>query len=230
MRLIAPAIAVSLVLLLTACDPSGSDPTPPPPSEPADSATLAAPAETAAPAPAAATILLRTASFAILGEDDVALQQFDYFDPPAEAISALTAAFGGAPTVTAFEGHTHQWPGSYYAWDGFTLIDYDGPAIAYGEDFGVATNAAVVRGLTVETVGDITVGASAAAVAAAGGIVQGFDYEGTSATWYQLDAVAGTDPEWADWDGGPRIFVNAAMTAADGTVSILSAPVANYGP
>ena len=231
MRLIAPAIAVSLLMLLTACDPGGSDPAPPASSEPSESATVEPVVDEEAEAePEAATILFRTESFAILDEDDVTMQEFDYFDSPAEAISALTEVFGGAPVVTPFEGHTHQEPGNYYAWDAFTLIDYDAPAVAYGEEYGVASSAAVVRGLTVETVADLTVGSTAAAAIAAGGSEQGFSYDGMTAAWIQLDIVAGTDPEWLSFEGGSRIFVHAALSGPGGTITILSAPVANYGP
>lgn len=227
MRLLASAVAVSVVLMLTACDPGGPEPVATAPAEsPSATATIEPTAEAE---PAAATVLIRTESLAVLDEDAVVMAEFDYFESPTAAIATLTEVFGGDPVVTAFEGHTHQWPGNYYAWDGFTLIDYDGPSIAYGEDFAVASSAAVVRGLTVETVSDITVGASAAAVEAAGGVIQSFSYEGTSATWYQVDGIAGTDPEWIEWEGGSRIYVNAAMTGPGGTVTILSAPVANYG-
>ena len=230
MRLITPAIAVSLLILLTACDPGGVDPAPPPSAEPSESATVEPVVEEEVDEPEPATIVLRTESFAILDEDDATMDEFDYFEAPTDAIATLTEVFGGEPVITGFEGNTHQWPGSYYIWDAFTLIDYDGPAIAYGQDYDVASSAAVVRGLAIETVGGITVGSSAAEAIAAGGSEQGFSYEGTTAAWIQLDVVAGTDPEWAEWDGGPRIFVHAALSAPGGTVTILSAPVANYGP
>ena len=158
MRLIAPAIALSVLVLLTACDPGTAEPTLPVSAEPSGTSTIEpAVEEVEEEEPDAATILIRTESFSILDEDDVAMEEFDYFDSPDGAIAALTEVFGSAPTITPFEGHTHQWPGNYYTWDGFTLIDYDGPAVAYWEEYDVASSAAVVRGLAVETVGGITV-------------------------------------------------------------------------
>jgi hypothetical protein len=229
MRIIAPAIAVSLVLLLTACDPGGSGPVPTATPEPTESTTVE-PVVDEDTEPQAATILFRTESFAILDEDDATMDEFDYFDSPAEAIAALTEAFGGAPVITTFEGHTHQWPGSNYTWDAFTLIDYDGPSIAYGEDYDVSTSASVVRGLAIETVGGITIGSTAAAGIATGGFVVDYSAESAGSVWLQLDIVASTDPEWAGVEGGPRIFVYGGLTGPDGTITTLSAPAANYGP
>ena len=217
--------------MLTACSPAGSPATPPPPSVSPTAPATVEPVDEEDPDPEAATILLRTDFFAVLDDDGAVMQQFDYFDDPTAAIAALTEVFGSAPTVTAFEGHTHQWPGNAYAWDGFSIVDWvGGPGIAYGEDFAVTAGSAVVRGLAVETVGGITVGSSDAQIVAAGGLVQSFSYEGTSATWYQLDVQPGTDPEWAEFQGGPKIYVNAAVDIAGGPVTLLTAPVANYGP
>ena len=230
MRLITPAIAVSLFILHTECTPVVSPSTPHAPSATSTTSSTAEPEAEEEAEPAPATILLRTDFFAVLDEDDVVMQQFDYFDDPTAAIAALTEVFGGEPTVTAFEGYTHQWPGNQYSWDAFSIIDWvGGGGIAYGEDYAVTARSAVVRGLSVETVGDITVGSTEAQLGAAGALVQGFSYEGTTATWYELDGRPATDPEWAGWEGGPRIYVNAAVDAAGGPVTQLTAPVANYG-
>jgi len=227
MRLIAPAIAVSLLVLLTACDPGTAESTPPVPAEPSATASVDAVVdEDETPQPT--TVLLRTQYFAILDEDDAVIEQFDYFDSPTGAIAALSEAFGGEPATSHYEGHLEQAPGTFYSWDGFTLLDYDGPAVAYGEDFEVSTTAAVVRGLAVETVGLVTVGTTAAQVAAAGGLEVIWD--GSPLLWYEVDAVPGTDPEWAEWAGGSRISVTAAIASAGGPVTSLTAPSANYGP
>ena len=227
MRLIAPAIAVSLLVLLTACNPGTAESTPPVPSDPTTTASADAVVdEDETPQPT--TVLLRTQYFAILDEDDVVIEQFDYFDSPTGAIAALSEAFGSEPATSHYEGHVEQAPGTFYSWDGFTLLDYDGPAVAYGEDFEVSTTAAVVRGLAVETVGGVTVGTTAAQVAAAGGLEVVWD--GSPLLWYEVDAVPGTDPEWAEWAGGSRNSVTAAIASAGGPVTSLTAPSANYGP
>ena len=227
MRLTAPAIAVSLLVLLTACDPGAAEPTAPVSSEPSEIASADPVVDEDEP-PQPTTIMLRTQYFAILDEEDAVIEQFDYFDAPTGAIAALSEAFGGEPSTSHYEGHLEQAPGTFYSWDGFTLLDYDGPAVAYGEDFEVSTTAAVVRGIAVETVGGVTVGTTSAQVVAAGGLEVLWD--GSPLLWYEVDAVPGTDPEWAEWAGGSRISVTAAIASSGGPVTSLTAPSANYGP
>lgn len=231
MRLIAPAIAVTLLALLTACEPGGSPSAPATPdSSPGDSSS-----STPEPEPTealdedesgAATIVITTSLLLINDDEGSTINHFDYFDAPTAAITALTDYFGGDPVVTAFEGGKHSWPGNYYTWDAFTLIDWvGGPGIPYGEDFGVRSTAATVRGLHVETVSGITIGSTNAAVAAAGGVGGSYVYEGTTYAWMELDHLS-VDNEFPE----ALVFVYVTLSGVGGTVTQLAAPAANFGP
>jgi hypothetical protein len=231
MRLITPVIAVTLLALLSACDPGGSSPTPATPdsSSTDGSSSTPEPTETDAPEdedPAAATIVITTSLLLVNDDDGSTLDHFDYFDSPTAAINALTEYFGGDPVVTPFEGSNHSWPGNFYTWDSFTLVDWvGGPGIPYGEDFGVRSASATVRGLHVETVSGITIGSTSAAVTAAGGVGGSYVYDGTTYAWMELDHLA-VDNEFPD----ALVFVYVTLSGVGGTVTQLAAPAANFGP
>ena len=228
MRIILPVTALAL-LALTGCAPAPTPDhhRPPPTAVPTVSASPTAEPETE---PRAATIVLATLSFTVLDEDGALLHEYDYFEPAAAPIADLTEIFGAAPVITAFPGFTHQWPGSEYAWGGFSLVDFDGPSIAYGEDFDLVVRAAEVNGIGIEVVGGAQVGDTSAAGLAAGGVVQSYPDFPDITPWLEFDTSVAPDPEWADWDGGPRRFVYGETTGAGGPISMLRAPSVNYGP
>lgn len=172
------------------------------------------------------TIVITTSLLLINDDEGTAIDHFDYFDSPTAAISALTEHFGGEPVVTSFEGGNHSWPGNYYTWDAFTLIDWvGGPGIPYGEDFGVRSSSATVRGQHVETVAGLTIGSTSAAVAAAGGVGGSYEYEGSTHAWLELDHVS-VDNEFPE----ALVFVYVTLSGVGGTVTQLAAPAANFGP
>ena len=232
MKPIAPVLALVVLAALTACDRTpaepGAEPTVPGPESSSSAEPTEQPVDNTDPV--ADSILITTLTFAILDEEGSVLHEYDYFDPAAPVIADLTTLLGSAPVATPFEGHTHQWPGTDYTWGGFTLKDWDGPAVAYGQDFDIIVSSAAVHGLDVVTVGGIHVGSTTAEATAAGGSYQDTIFDFAIDPMFEMDSMLAPDPEWAEWYGGPRRYVYAHLTGADGTVDSLGAPYVNYGP
>ena len=218
--LLAPPVALALLIALAACVPTTPPATTPTLSSPLPTATAAE--ELTGPTPA--TIVISTSLILVNDSEGTTIDHFDYFADPTAAIDAFTEYFGGEPVVTPFEGSNHEWPGNFYNWDDFGIIDYVGGPGSTGEDFGVRAAAATVRGLVIETVHGIAVGDTAATASAAGAIAGSLEYEGTTHAWLEMDRIS-VDNNVPD----ARAFVYLTLTSTGETITQLHAPSGNYG-
>ena len=218
--LFTPTLALVVIAALAACAPIDPPAAPPALSSPSPAAT--GEEEPAGPTPA--TVVLSTSLILVNDAEGTAIDHFDYFDDPTAAIAAFTEYFGGDPVVTPFPGNNHEWPGNFYHWDDFGIIDYVGGPGGSGEDFGVRATATTVRGLDIETVGGIAVGDTAATAAAAGAIAVSQEIEGNTYAWLELDRIS-VDNSRPD----ELIYVYLTLSAPAGTITQLTAPVANFG-
>lgn len=227
MKILSTLLAAVVLTTLTACLPTFPPPTTTSPTPTAETpGATVTPEPTEPTEPVAATILITTSLLLVNDAEGSTIAHFDYFGDPIAAIEAFTEFFGGDPVVTPFEGSNHSWPGNYYTWDGFTIIDHvGGPGIPFGEDFAVRTTAGTVRGIQVETVADVTIGSTSAAVVAAGGFGGSYEYDGTTYAWLELDHVT-VDSDTPE----SLVFVYVTLSGVGGTVTQLAAPAANWGP
>lgn len=217
--LFTPTLALVVLAALAACVPID-----PPAATPSPSPTVTATATEEPTGPTPATVVLSTSLILVNDAEGATIDHFDYFDDPTAAIAAFTEYFGGDPVVTPFPGSNHEWPGNFYEWDDFGIIDYVGGPGGSGEDFGVRATAATVRGLGIETVSGIAVGDTAATAAAAGAIAVSQEIEGTTYAWLELDRIS-VDNSRPD----ELIYVYLTLSAPGGTITQLTAPVANFG-
>lgn len=224
MRIATPLLAIAVIAALAACAPAPASGGPGPSSSPKPTETVE-PVVEEETEPEASLIVVRTSGVTVLDEDGASMGSYGYFDEVTGVIAAFSEYFEGEPVVSPFEGSNHSWPGNFYTWDGFTIVDHvGGPGIPYGEDFAVKVTGATVRGITVETVGGIAVGDTSAAAVAAGGVADSYEYEGTIVGWVQLDPVPA--PEF----DGALVFVYLSLGTPGGPITQFAAPAANYGP
>ena len=212
--------ATLALIMLAACAPIAL---------PAATPTLSSPSPTATEAegptgPTPATIVITTSLILVNDSEGTTIDHFDYFTDPTAAIDAFTEYFGGDPVVTPFEGGNHEWPGNFYNWDDFGIIDYVGGPGSTGEDFGVRATAATVRGLVIETVDGIAVGDAAATASAAGATAGSLEYEGTTHAWLEMDHIS-VDNNVPD----ARVFVYLTLSSTGEIITQLHAPSGNYG-
>lgn len=228
MRNLTPLLAIAVIATLAACTPTLPPVTPGASSSPTPTETIEPVVEEPDPVPA--LIVIARESFTIADSEGTVTDDFDYQTDPAAAVARLTDVFGAAPVISNDEGNFHEWPSVIYTWSGFSVIDYvGGDSIPFGADYEVASSAAVVGGIAIEAPGGVTVGDSTATATAAGGTAFSQMYD-VVVSWVELDAVPDPSPDWAGWEGGPRIFVRLALDAPSGAVTIIAAPMVNYYP
>lgn len=228
--LVVPA-ALAMLLALTACGPEAGpteSPTPEetPTSEPTPSAT---PTDPVAEEDRPDRISIDTTVFVIGGPDDESIEAFDYFRPAADAVAALTAAFGAEPVVTEEEGGLETAPYTSYDWGGFTLNDPEGAghAPAY-PDFWVRVTAPDVDGIPILTHVAIQVGTPMEDVIA---VQDGFsDFAPHSyLSWIFAQPV---DPADVGEAPGSDLWIFVAVQGpggGGGTVQEIVAPSVNFG-
>lgn len=167
---LAPLLAA--VFALAACTPTTIAASSPPPTvAPTKTATATpsptpTPTKTAAPAPAPtvalAAITATPDGMTLVGADGSTLAYLDYFQPQDDAIAALTAALGFAPTQKTTDGtpNSDNVPTNYFDFDGLRVL---GPPSDGGPGwaFRLGIEVAAVRGIPVSTIDGIQVGADA---------------------------------------------------------------------
>ncbi|BDI21714.1 hypothetical protein [Herbiconiux sp. L3-i23] len=123
MRVAAIAAGTVLALLLTSC--SSPAPTPDAPTASSTPAPSVEPV-VATPTPSAPVVtvdeLVMRPSALELRRDGQIITTLDYMSPAADAVAALTEAFGYAPADEPYEGTNHRPPGVYHAW-GPVVVD-----------------------------------------------------------------------------------------------------------
>ncbi len=137
------------------------------------SATPAAPAVTPSATPGRAEpespgrVLTVTAEFLTVTTDDgTPIAEFDYFQPTEDVIVGMSELFGIKPARERFEGgEGHAQAQTSWEWDGFFLIDEDGPGDPpLDTDYFVAVTVPAVGEVDIETVDGIQVGNDAATI------------------------------------------------------------------
>ena len=226
MRTLTPLLAIVVLATLAACTPTVPPAVPVASSSPKPTETVEPVVDDPVPVPD--LIVISRASWSILDSEGAVTDTFDYQTDPAAAVARVTEVFGTDPAISNDEGNFHEWPSVIYTWSGFSIVDYiGGGSIPFGADYEVASSAATVNGIGIEGPGGVAVGDSTATATAAGGTAFSEMYDVT-VSWIEIDAIADPSPDWAEWVGGPRIFVRLALDAPSGTVTIVSAPMVNY--
>lgn len=225
MRILTPLVAIAVIATLSACGPTPAPVTPGASSSPKPTETVEA-VEELDPVPA--LIVIARESLTIVDSEGTTTDDFDYVSDPAAAVARLTTVFGSSPVISNDDGNFHEWPSVVYTWSGFSVIDYiGGGSIPFGADFEVASSTAAVNDVDIESTGGVSVGDSTTTATAAGGTAFSEVYDVT-VSWVEIDAIPSPDPEWADWVGGPRVFVRLALDAPSGSVTTIAAPMVNY--
>lgn len=228
MRHLTPLLAIVVIATLAACTPTAPPVTPGASSSPKPTESVEPVVEETAPEPA--LIVISHASWTIADSAGAVTDTFDYQTDPAAAVARLTEVFDAAPAISNDEGNFHEWPSVIYTWSGFSVIDYiGGDSIPFGADYDVSSTAAAVGGIVIEGPGGVTVGDTTATAIAAGGTAFSEMYD-VVVSWVEIDAVPDPSPDWAGWEGGPRIFVRLALDAPSGAVTTIAAPMVNYYP
>jgi hypothetical protein len=166
------AVILFSSVILTGCaagadDTDGADSAPSPASTPSPAAT-SSPAPTqvaevpavAEPAATAEKVIIATAGVTIQFADGQT-QEFDYFEPTAPLVEALTGAFGAEPVVQEI---TPEEPSAFTSmeWSGFTISDSEVPVEApYTVEYSVFADVADVAGVVIESKEGAQVGDSA---------------------------------------------------------------------
>ncbi len=175
-----------LVLALSACQPTVTASTSPPPTTAATKTATATATPTAAPTPTSEpkpvldSIYVDGDALTLTAADGSVIASLDFFQPQADAVAALTDALGFAPAPDS----SNSSPA--FDFEGLKIV---GPPIDGGPGwtFRVSTTVASVRGIPITTVGGAGVGSDAQSLAAA--------YPSTSrtiTTWLQIGIPSGS--------------------------------------
>ena len=177
--------------------------------------------------PVAERITVTAEGLSVLDADDGELARFDFYDPSAEVVDALTVHLG-EPSVDTSLGDGTSGPVEY-AWEGFRLVDLAGPGdeTAAATDYMVVAESSTVGDVRVETTEGAAVGSSIDDVVVGDGeSVTELEDPDTGAA-VSIVRVGLTDlPPVAGQDG---LNVGVQITAHDGIVIALAAPVGNFG-
>lgn len=220
--------ATALVLSLAAC----AGPAPAPTASPSGSASAPSPSATPTPEAeaAAASVVISVEGFTILDTAGETIAEFGYFDADAaDAVAALTEAFGAAPVETRDEARTHFAASANSGWSGFELRDLDQEAqFPDYLDFNVRASAAEVNGIEIRTTDGVYVGMALADV-------EPLSYRswvdtgtGTDLPIYLLEqkpVETATSPDYEP----AALDVVVSGDVAGGVVSGIGAPGANFG-
>ncbi len=164
--------AVVIAVALSGCAVTGSQSStqsspPAAPAETPPAAPVSAEPEAQAEPEARAELVTVTAeSITVTANDGTAIATFDYFQPTDDLVVGLTEVFDLEPRQERFEGgEGHAVPQTEWEWDGFFLIDNDGPGDPphYTNHF-VQVTVPAVGGVGIETVDGIRVGDDAATI------------------------------------------------------------------
>ena len=194
----------------------------------AQASTSASPEATPSPAePVAERIIVAAEGLSVLDADDGELARFDFYDPSAEVVDALTAHLG-EPSIDTSLGDGTSGPAEY-EWEGFRLVDLAGPGdeTAAVTDFMVVAESSAVGDVRIETTEGASVGSRLdEVVIGEGESVTELEDPDTGAA-VNLVRVGLTElPPVAGQDG---LNVGVQITAHDGIVVALAAPVGNFG-
>ncbi len=221
LRPITIVLAAATAFALTACDPG----------TPAVTPTAAAPAATEAATstptaePVVATSVYFDASIVeIRAGDDVT--SFDYYADPDELVDALTLAFGFAPSATSYSGGAHVPPGVRWEWSGFEIIDPDGfiPDDETTPTFQLATSAATVGDVAIESFGDLTIGSTQAEFEALA--LETWEITtGERGIIHLRELSVGAEANLGNPD--PGLYIQA--DTSDGLVTSIIGPLPNFG-
>jgi hypothetical protein len=223
-------VTVAAVLALAGCVPASRSATPEPTATPTV-ATTSSPGPTAEPTAEPTDrpdrIGIDTAVFVIGGPDDPEVAVFEYFQPAAAAIAALTEAFGEPPVVTEHPGGLETAPSTEYDWGGFTLTDPDGVGEApLRPDFWVRATAPTAHGIPIIAHVALQVGTPMAeAIAVQDGSTDAGS--GVSVAWIFAQSI---DPAEVGEPAGTEISIFVAVRGpAGGTITEIVAPASNAG-
>lgn len=168
------AVVVTLAIALTRpSDETPAQTTAPsataPPAQPSPSATTA-PDETGEPA----ALNFSGTGFALVDDDGDPVFTFGWRDEVAEAVTALTDAFGAAPTQRVEPGDGSHYPDyTVYQWDGFMLFDMvptagGTPRADYTQPTYALFSRNEIGGITLTAEHGLAIGSTIADVRAAG--------------------------------------------------------------
>jgi hypothetical protein len=146
------ALVVAMTTPLVAC----ASPSPAP--SPSTTAAVETPSPSPTAEPKAALITFTAETVVITTDNGETLATFNYFQPTAEIVPALTEVFGFEPTVertVPYEG----WPSTWIEWEGFRIQDTEQESDGvYYVDYRISAETAAVRGIAIQTVDGISVG------------------------------------------------------------------------
>lgn len=206
---------------------ASSTPSPTPSPTPEVTAT-----PTALPDAGAASVVVSAEAIDVTSSDGTTWS-LSYFEQTENAISALTSAFGAAPTVGVWEGGIESHPGSTYTWPGLELLDTEWPTVApTSPEYSVTLTAAEFNGVTLETVDGVQVGDSAADLESA--YPDNATRISVGGTPERLDVLLGTivlphSDDYPDNDGQLTFSVRVAADDPSGSVDTIGAPSPNFG-
>ena len=194
----------------------------------AQASTSASPEATPPSAePVAERITVTAEGLSVLDADGGDLARFDFYDPSAEVVDALTVHLG-EPSIDTSLGDGTSGPAEY-EWEGFRLVDLAGPGdeTAAATDYMVVAESSAVGDVRIETTEGAAVGSSIDEVVVGDGeSVTELEDPDTGAA-VNIVRVGLTDlPPVAGQDG---LNVGVQITAHDGIVIALAAPVGNFG-
>ena len=175
--------------------------------------------------PVAERIIIAAEGLTVIGDDDSELARFDYYDPSAEVVDALSAHLGD-PSIDTSLGDGTSGPAAY-DWPGLRLVDLAGPGdeSSATTDFIVVAESSAVRDIEIETADGIAVGGSFDNVVG-GEPVTELENPDTGAAVSIVRVGISELPPIASQDG---LNVGVQVTAHDGIVVTLASPVGNFG-
>lgn len=212
------------VLVLTGCSPSAE---PSDRSSPTNSPTTQPPTAAEGPAPAGAeSIVFSVASIQIVDSSGAVLSEHDYFEPTADVVAVLTDAFGAEPTISHYDGHADNPPGTSYDWGGLAVRDGEWTSEPpYYSEFYVFLTSETVGGLTLSTSDGVSVGDSFSDVAAAHPDHVSYEDGPLQLEWTELPRF----PEGYGVDIVPALSVLVIDSEHNDVVSRIIAPAMNWG-
>ena len=177
--------------------------------------------------PAADLITVSAEGLSVLDVEGVELARFDFYDPSAEVVDAL-AAHLGEPSIDTSLGDGTSGPAEY-EWEGLRLVDLagSGDETATVTDYMVVAESSAVGDVRIETTEGASVGSRLdEVVIGEGESVTELEDPDTGAAVSIVRAGLSELPPVAGRDG---LNVGVQITAHDGIVIALAAPVGNIG-